>query len=189
MSINRAGTIADVQIKSVLYCHTRGPSAYPFLIVHLLNPYLYARPIVLKIRGYDGPLTAWEDNAWTPGDTSDECSTFTLARVGQSIRELVGTRRYDVCHTMKCRKGVIDGLLVLAELSTEQDRSRAIYPATLFLALENYYQGTVTSSTKRRARAAPLPKDVAQDTTTAVIGAFPARRQRMMQLMDLWRGF
>jgi hypothetical protein len=54
---------------------------------------------------------------------------------------------------MKCRRGGIADLLVLAELSTERDCGRAVYPAALFLALETLCNGTV-KHTKRRAGAA-----------------------------------
>ncbi|KAJ7921306.1 hypothetical protein B0H13DRAFT_2318432 [Mycena leptocephala] len=138
---------------------TRGASAYPFLIIHLRHPEPYAQPVVLKLQRFDGPLTVQKDDPRDPSDTS-EFSTFTVARVGQSVRELVGTWRYDVCYTMKC--GIAD-LLVLAELSTERDGSRVVYPVALFLALETLCNGTVTRSTKRRAGAARCYSDIADD--------------------------
>ncbi|KAJ7499394.1 hypothetical protein FB451DRAFT_1385096 [Mycena latifolia] len=188
-SIYRAATITEAEVSSVLYCHTRGPSAYPFLIVHLKHPALHARQVVLKLQGFDGTPTAREPyDTWSPYDTPEECSTVTVAFFRQSIRKLVGTRRYDVCHTMKCRRGGIADLLVLAELSTEQNRTRAVYPVTLFLAMEALFKGNVTSSTKRRARAAPLPSDIAKETKGAVIDAFPTRRQHMEEEIRLRRG-
>ncbi|KAJ6590964.1 hypothetical protein DFH09DRAFT_1138201 [Mycena vulgaris] len=188
-SINRAQTIAEAELSSVLYCCTRGPSAYPFLIVHMKHPTLYARPVVIKLQGFDGPVTVKDAYNWGRHDTSEEGSAVTIACVRQSVRELVGTRRYDVCHTMKCPRGRIVDLLVLAELSTEQDRTRAVYPATLFLALEALFQGVVTSSTKRRARAAPLPSDIAREAKNAIIDAFPARRKRIQEQIDFRSGF
>jgi hypothetical protein len=180
--------MADTRIKSVLYCRARGSSAYPFLIIHLKHA---THPVVPKLQGFDGPLTLQKDDPWDTSDTSDECSTFTVARVGQSIREVVGTWCYDVCYTMKCRRGGIPDILMLAELSTERDGSRAVYPTALFLALETLCNGTVTRSTKCHAGAARCYSDIADalanDAASAVI--FPARQQQMKEQIDLWSGF
>jgi hypothetical protein len=109
--------------------------------------------------------------------------------VNQSVRELVGTRHYDVCHTMQFNeRGTLAQLLVLAELATEQDRTRAVYPATLFSAMETLFDGVVTSSTKHRAKAAPLPSDIAKETKAAVIDAYPSRQQRMEEEIRLRTG-
>jgi hypothetical protein len=168
--------MADTRIKSVLYCRARGVSAYPFLIIHLRHPELYAHPVVLKLQGFDYPLTVQKDDPWDPSDTSNKCSTLTVARAGR-IWEVVGAWRYDVCYTMKC--GIAD-LLVLAEPSTERDRSRAVYvyPVALFLVLETLCNGTVTRSTKRRAGAAHW---YSNDAASAVIKALPARQQQMKE--------
>jgi len=142
---------------------------------------------VVKLQGFDGPLTV--RGAYDDGDTPEECCAVTIAGYHQSVRELVGTRRYDVCHTMECTQDLwILDLLVLAELSTEQDHTRAVYPATLFVAMEALSDGVVKSSTKHRAKAAPLPSDIAKDTKDAVIDAFPARRERMQEKIDHCRG-
>ncbi|KAJ6592017.1 hypothetical protein B0H10DRAFT_2233061 [Mycena sp. CBHHK59/15] len=187
-SINRAPTIAETTVSSVLYCRTRGPSAQPFLIVYLGHHHT-VHPVVMKLQGFDGPLTVRPNDTWRPYDTRDECSTVTVAYVGQSVRELVGTRRYDVCHTLNCeRRGTITDLLVLAELSAERDRTRAVYPATLFLALQAVCKGYVTSSTTRRAREAPLPSDIAEGAKSAVLDTFPARRRRMQLEIDAHSG-
>ncbi|KAJ7248491.1 hypothetical protein C8J57DRAFT_1358377 [Mycena rebaudengoi] len=179
--IHRAPTIAETQVRSVLYCRTRGPTAYPFLVVQLRHPRrsLDVRPVLLKLEGFDGPLQEREERE------GDERSTVTIAGYGQSVRGLVGTRRYDVCHTMECPRGRIADLLVLAELSTEQDHTTAIFAATLFLAIEYICDGVVTSSTKRRARAAPLPSDVAKETLGVVRDAFFARRRKMQDEIDI----
>ncbi|KAJ7126147.1 hypothetical protein C8R44DRAFT_120806 [Mycena epipterygia] len=185
-SIRRAPTIVEAVVWSVSYCRTRGPSSYPFLIVQLKHIALHARPVVLKLQGFGTVREPGE--IWFPYENPEEKSTFTVAGFRQSVRELVGTRRYDVCHTMKCHQCGITDLLVLAELSTERDPTRAVYPATLFLAMESLFNGAVTSSTKRRARAAPLPSDIAKETKDAVIDAFPTRRQRMKEQIDLRMG-
>ncbi|KAJ7112975.1 hypothetical protein C8R44DRAFT_882015 [Mycena epipterygia] len=164
-------TLTNAALRSVLYCRTRGPSAYPFLIVHLQPLAFCARPVVLKLQGLDGP----PEEKWGAYDNS----TVTVAGPGQSARALAG-RRYDVCHTMQCREAGIVDLLALAELATEENCSRAGYPATLFVALEALFlHGTVESSSKSRARAAPLPSDVAGETTGAIVETFAARRLRM----------
>ncbi|KAJ7505702.1 hypothetical protein B0H11DRAFT_1904295 [Mycena galericulata] len=169
-SLNHARIIAEATISSVSYCRTRGPDAYPFLIVCLRHSALDARPVVLKLQGYYG-LTATED-----------CSTVTVSGVRQSVRSMVG-RPYDVCHTMTCCRGSISNLLVLAELSTKWDGTRAVYPATLFSALETFCNGAVTSSTRRRPRAAPLPGAIAGEGRNAVLDAFLARQELMYQQM------
>lgn len=94
-SIPRAPTIAETELWSILYCRTRGPSAYPFLIVNLKHPALHARTVVLKLQGFDGPVTLREPyiDTWSPYDAPDECSTVAIARFRQSVRQLVGTRR------------------------------------------------------------------------------------------------
>ncbi|KAJ7112923.1 hypothetical protein C8R44DRAFT_930426 [Mycena epipterygia] len=188
-SIPRAPTIAEPRLSSVLYCRTRGPSAYPFLIVHLKHWVLSARPVVLKLQGFDGVPSVRDSprDTWSPWDTPEEGCTFTVARAGQSVRALVGTRRYDVCHTMRCRKGGIVDVLVLAELATERDRTRAVYPATLFSVMEAVCEGSVTSSRKYRA-SLPSGDIAAEEAKSAVLDAFPARRQRMMEQINLRRG-
>ncbi|KAJ7248492.1 hypothetical protein C8J57DRAFT_1522456 [Mycena rebaudengoi] len=97
---------------------------------------------MLRLEGFDGPLQEREE--WD----DDERSTLRIAGCRQSIRKLVCMRRYDVCHTMECPRGRIVDLLVLAELSPLD----AVFAATLFLAMESVCDGTVTSSTKRRAK-------------------------------------
>ncbi|KAJ6529737.1 hypothetical protein B0H19DRAFT_1274131 [Mycena capillaripes] len=185
-AIYRAHTIADPDVWSVLYCRTRGQSSYPFLIVHLLHPFLHAQPVVLKIRGFDGPLSV-RANRYDPYDTPEEGSTLTVAEVGQSVRKLVGTRHYDVYYTLRCPRlgktaGIVD-LLVLAQLSTEQDRTRAVHPATLFLALTALFDGKVTSS-----RKAPSLTDIAEEQKNAIVAAFPGRRQHMGEQIALRTG-
>jgi hypothetical protein len=152
------------------------------------HPELQAYPIVLKLQGFDGVPTVKEPwDTWEPYDTPEEGCTFTVAGVEQSVRQLVGTRRYDVYQTMQCRRGTIVDLLVLAELATERDRTRAVYPATLFLALQDVCRGVVmSSSTKRRAI---FPIDVAIESKNAVVDAFPARRQQMEERIWHQLGF
>ncbi|KAJ7259702.1 hypothetical protein C8J57DRAFT_1233385 [Mycena rebaudengoi] len=200
-SINQARTVTKAELESVLYCRTRSPDAYPFLIVYLKHPQLFARPVVLKLQGFDGPLTRVTPDPDALGYYQfglpdcrhvldpEERSTVAVKGYYESVRELVGCKRpYDVCHTLtKFRQGYIADLLVLAELATEQDGTRAVYPATLFLALQTFGKGVVTNSTKRRARAAPLPSDIAGEARDAVLAAFPARRQRMKDALHSGR--
>ncbi|KAJ6534245.1 hypothetical protein B0H19DRAFT_1271965 [Mycena capillaripes] len=185
----RAETITEASVTSVSYCRTRGLSAYPFLIVRLEHSTLKARPILLKLQGFDGPLTERKSSYRTGWDDPDEGATLTVAGVNQYVWELVGTWRYDVYHTMKWKyKGpsIVD-LLVLAELSTERDRTRAVYPTTLFLALRALFKGVV-KSTKRGPKSAPLLSDVVDEAKDGVVGDFPARRQRMKELIALHVG-
>ncbi|KAJ6601221.1 hypothetical protein DFH09DRAFT_558913 [Mycena vulgaris] len=115
----------------------------------------------------------------------------------QTARELVGAR-YDECHTMAfpgtlsrqtpsrlwgrtCNNPSIVDLLVLAELATTHDRTRAGYPPTLFLALKTLFNGVVTSNAKRRVMIMPLPKYLAEDANSAVVEAFPTRRKHMQE--------
>ncbi|KAJ7899433.1 hypothetical protein B0H13DRAFT_1883894 [Mycena leptocephala] len=128
-SINRITSITNVTVSSVSYCRTRGPSAYPFLIVHLSYREIGGRPIMLKLQGFDGPPTEG-DAYYNP----EEHATVTVAYVGESIRRLAGARRYDVCHTLDFGGnwvGIAD-LLVVAELSAERDRTRQGIPQPLF---------------------------------------------------------
>ncbi|KAJ7508650.1 hypothetical protein B0H11DRAFT_37584 [Mycena galericulata] len=86
---------------SVSYCRARGPSAYPFLLIELrvVDAGLYHQPVMLKFQGFDGPPPMREpDYVWYPFDTPQEDTTLSLAYIGESARQFVGTRRYDVCH-------------------------------------------------------------------------------------------
>ncbi|KAJ7718552.1 hypothetical protein B0H16DRAFT_1797310 [Mycena metata] len=189
-SIYRAPTITDVRVSSILYCHTRGPSGYPFLVVSLTHTSLRSHPIVLLLQGRDGPPFVppdW-DGDLGPHYIPKAHSTFTVRGYGQGVRELVGTRPYDVCHTMNCGlccDAKIEDVLALAELWTEVNGGRAVYPATLFLAIGTLFRVKVTSSTKRRTRKFSLPSEIAGEAKNAVVAAFPARRQRMAERINL----
>ncbi|KAJ7433868.1 hypothetical protein FB451DRAFT_1572278 [Mycena latifolia] len=189
-SIHSAPTVIKPHVSSVVYGRTRGPNAYPFLLVYLRHPDLDDWPIRLKLQGFDGPLTVQEGRVWPRYDTAEECSTCTLAEVHQGVRELVGTWRYTVCHTMTFRglgPGIAD-LLALAQVSTERDRTRAGYPATLFLALKTLFNGVVASGAKRRGGAAPLFSDVVEEANHAVIERFAAQRQCIQHEINMRRG-
>ncbi|KAJ7776937.1 hypothetical protein DFH07DRAFT_979165 [Mycena maculata] len=157
-SVTMTPSIEATSISSVTYCRTRGATAYPFLIVHSKHRLLYEFPVRMKLQGFDGPVTVSADPTSPRCDTPGERSTFSVAAVRQSVSGLVGTRRYDILHTMAFPLAgptppSIGDLLVLAELSMQWDHTRNGYPPTLFLALKNLFNGPVTS----RRKASPLP--------------------------------
>ncbi|KAJ6477008.1 hypothetical protein C8R45DRAFT_1216797 [Mycena sanguinolenta] len=192
-SIRDAPKIPEPHILSVSYGRTRGKSGYPFLIIYLEYREQYELPVRLKLKGFDGPVTVCTRSCPWRYDTPGEGSTFTVAYVNGYLMELVGTWRYDILHTMKfhfqfdgagnMRPSIVD-LLALADLSTKWDRSREGYPATLFLALKDVFNGTVTS----RSRATPLPSSLSAEARCAVVDEFPARRQAMQREIDFRSG-
>ncbi|KAJ7194923.1 hypothetical protein GGX14DRAFT_677636 [Mycena pura] len=143
---------------------------------------------VSSVSEFDGPLRTAQAGfeMWGPCDNPQEDLAITVGGYGQSVRGLVGTRHFDVCHTMKCWReaepgpGITD-ILVLAELSAAQDRTRAVFPATLFLALAALFEGTVTS----RRKSAPLVDNVTEAAKNAVVDVFHARRQLMEEQIAL----
>ncbi|KAF8172239.1 hypothetical protein K438DRAFT_1981690 [Mycena galopus ATCC 62051] len=119
-------------------------------------------------------------------------STLSIAHVRESVRKLVGTKRYDVLHTITFRWDVTEAgliepsivdLLALAELSTKWDSSREGYPAALFLALNTLFNAVTTSYSK--ASAAAPPGDAAAEMKSTILDVFPARRQRLQIDIDL----
>lgn len=134
----------------------------------------------MKLQGVDGPVRPAQAGyeIWA---NPQENLAITVGGYGQSVRELVGTRRFDVFHTMtQCeRRAGITDILVLAELAAAQDRSRAVFPATLFLAFNELFEGTVTSG----RNSAPLLDDVAEAALTknAVVNVFHARRKLLQE--------
>ncbi|KAJ7153283.1 hypothetical protein C8R46DRAFT_1042289 [Mycena filopes] len=110
-SIPHARTVTNVHLRSLQYCHTRGRTGYPFLLVRLQHRYMYARPIVLKLQGWDGPPRSrslkenifgisgtWRDVT----DTADDNSLVVVGGLHQRVKHLVGAQQgYDVCYTMK----------------------------------------------------------------------------------------
>ncbi|KAJ7453196.1 hypothetical protein FB451DRAFT_673162 [Mycena latifolia] len=188
--IDCAPSITRTLITSILYCRIRGPTSYPFLLVRLVHAHDHNRPILLKLQGFDGPQGVTDPEAlWPTYASIEEGTSFSLAGVGETERELVGTRHYDVYHTMVFpapdpAPTIVD-LLAVTELATQHDHTRAGHPPTLFLALKDLFNGVVTSSTKRRAKAVPLSSlDIVQDTKNTVVDEFPAGRGRMQEEID-----
>ncbi|KAJ6451600.1 hypothetical protein C8R45DRAFT_1083648 [Mycena sanguinolenta] len=190
-SIRNAPKIPEPHILSVSYGRTRGKSGYPFLIIYLEYRELYEFPVRLKLKGFDGPATVLSGTS--PKYDTGEGSTFTIAYVKEYLMELVGTWRYDMLHTMKFpphldgagnrRPNIVD-LLALADLSTKWDHSREGYPATLFLALKNVFDGIVTS----RSPATPLPSSLSAEARCAIVNVFPIQRQGMQREIDFRSG-
>ncbi|KAJ7628069.1 hypothetical protein B0H17DRAFT_1218394 [Mycena rosella] len=86
-SMARAPTITDPHIDSVTYCRSRGPTAY----------YSSSSPSNTDA-SHVGPT---KDNPDAPCyDTREEEEMVSVAGFDQTVHDLVGTRRYDVCHTM-----------------------------------------------------------------------------------------
>ncbi|KAJ7769052.1 hypothetical protein B0H14DRAFT_2968119 [Mycena olivaceomarginata] len=170
-SIKRAPTIAETYVSSVAYCRTRGPTGYPFLIVQLRHRGFWDLPVHLKVCGDDSPKKM-------PG--------LTLGGVHQSMRGLVGTWRYDVCHTISSPHfhdaPALPDLLTIAELVMERDCGRAGYPALLFSALKALFIWTVPSSGAKK-KGVLSTYVVAVEAKSVVIDAFPARKQLLIEKM------
>jgi hypothetical protein len=188
-SIKNAPKITETSILSVDYCRTRGAASYPFLLIYLKHPTLHQFPVRLKLQGFDGPATIQVVGREPTYDTPGEGSTLSVAFVGETLMEFVGTWRYDVLHTMTLTRrlsvsghlepNIVD-LLTLALLSAECNHTREGYPPMLFLALKHEFDGTVS-----RKKATALPTDVSH----VVIDAFHARRQRMQEEIDIMSGY
>ncbi|KAJ6479702.1 hypothetical protein C8R45DRAFT_355532 [Mycena sanguinolenta] len=164
----------------------RGAGAYPFLIVHLDDPEISDFSVRMKLQGFDGPMTVGPNTVKPGHDEGGKMSTLSVAHVRESVRRLVGTKRYDVLHTTTFRWDVTEAgliepslvdLLALAELSMKWDSSREGYPTALFLALNTLFNAVTTSYSK--AAAPPGDVDAAAEMKSAIIDAFPARRQRL----------
>ncbi|KAJ7776101.1 hypothetical protein B0H16DRAFT_1449552 [Mycena metata] len=164
--IHRAPTITDVRVSSILYCHTHGPSGYPFFVVSLTHTSLHSRPIVILLQGRDGRRLC------------RRTGTGTWVRI-------ISRKPTPRLPSGAMGRAYIEDVLALAELSTEVNGGRAVYPATLFLAIGTLFRVKVTSSTKRRTRKFPLPSEIAGDAKNAVVAAFPARQQRMAERINL----
>jgi hypothetical protein len=187
-SLRWAPRIEQTHVWSVAYCRTRGATGHPFLVVHLEHPELYLFPVRLKLRGFDGPINAQVDGT----GRRRRYATLSVASVDQTMAELVGTRRYDVLHTMKFQPRLTDAgrriepdigdLLTLAELAIKWDHSREGYPATLFSAMKTLFDNCVTSGKKGVPSASGLT--VTPEMKSSVIDAFPTWRKRMQGEMD-----
>jgi hypothetical protein len=182
LSVGDAPRITMMSISSVAYCRTRGAGDYPFLIVHLEDPDVSDFPVRMKLQGFDGPVTVGSNLVKPGDDTRGNTSTLSIAHVWTSIRKLVGTKRYDVLHTIAFRWDVTEAgliepsivdLLALAELSTKWDSSREGYPAALFLALNTLFNAVPTGNSK----AVPSLGDASAEMKSAILDVFPARRQ------------
>ncbi|KAF7358451.1 hypothetical protein MVEN_00895600 [Mycena venus] len=169
--LRRAPTIAETYVSSVAYCRTRGPTGYPFLIVRLQHRDFWNMPVHLKVCGDDSP---------------NKMPQLTLGGVDQSIRRLVGTWRYDVYYTISsphsCDAPELVNLLAIAELAMERDCGRARYPAILFFALKALFIWTVPSSSAKK-KMDLTTFVVADEAKSAVIDAFPARKQLLIEKM------
>ncbi|KAJ7676281.1 hypothetical protein B0H17DRAFT_1140001 [Mycena rosella] len=170
--VNDAPTITDTSVRSVIYCHTRGPTGYPFLLVRLLHPDYPTSPIRFKFQARKG------------------AAALCLGYIGQTERELIGTRHYNMYYTMVFPAGItlhwhsgnpsILDLLVVAGLTTEHNHLGIGYPSTLFLALKALFDGLVTSSSKRHSTiVGPMANGPTEEIKNAVVAAFPARQQRI----------
>ncbi|KAJ7607647.1 hypothetical protein DFH06DRAFT_1149413 [Mycena polygramma] len=185
-AIIRAPTVLDPTVSRVLYCHTRGKSAHPFLLVYLKHAALDARPVILKLQGFDGPVTP-NGHPGTKGFIDPaEGLALSVAGAWQTHGRDLADTRYKVRYIMTCKARITD-LLVLAELATERDRTRTVYPATLFLALAQLFQGYTKVCTKiwRSKQPAPLRNDAIVAAQKDVVEAFRVRRQHMQELIDL----
>ncbi|KAJ7623863.1 hypothetical protein DFH06DRAFT_1142710 [Mycena polygramma] len=187
-AIIRAPTVLDPTVSSVLYCRARGKSAHPFLLVYLKHAALEARPVILKLQGFDGPVTPNGHPSTKRFIDPAEGRSLSVAGPWQSGHELADTR-YEVCYTLKHSTAKIADLLVLAELATERDHTRAVCPTTLFLALAKLFRGDTRFPMKiwqwRTKRPHPLGNDITEAAVRDVVEAFPARRQHMQNLIDL----
>ncbi|KAJ7334876.1 hypothetical protein DFH08DRAFT_813911 [Mycena albidolilacea] len=73
-------------------------------------------------------------------------------------------------------------LLAIAELAMERDCGRARYPALLFSALKALFIWTVPSSdAKKKGHLSTYI--VAEEARSAIIDAFPARKQFLIEKM------
>ncbi|KAJ7242435.1 hypothetical protein C8J57DRAFT_1526135 [Mycena rebaudengoi] len=174
-SIKNAPKITETSILSVAYCRTLGAASYPFLIVYLQHPELDEFPIRLKLQGFDGPATIQVVGREPRYDTLGEGSTLSVAFVGETLMELVGTWRYDEVPAASQR----------CFLSAQWNHTRERCPTTLFLVLRHLFDGVVTS----RRKAPALPMDVNSDMKCAVVDAFRPRRQRMQEEIDIMSGY
>ncbi|KAJ6496250.1 hypothetical protein C8R45DRAFT_926765 [Mycena sanguinolenta] len=195
LSVRDAPRITMMSISSVAYCRMRGARAYPFLIVHLDDPEISDFSVRMKLQGFDSPMTIGPNTVKSRYDEGGKMSTLSVAHVWESVRRLVGTKRYDVLHTITFRWDVTEAgliepsivdLLALADLSMKWDSSREGYPTALFLALNTLFNADTTSYSK----TAPPPGDVdaAAEMKSAILDAFPARRKRLQIDIDRERG-
>ncbi|KAJ7696445.1 hypothetical protein B0H17DRAFT_1197960 [Mycena rosella] len=97
LALHRAPKITQTDVFSVAYCHTRGTNDYPFLLVHLRHETLRARPVLMRLRGFDGPPAVKQTWDWMY-DTNEEPSTCVIE--GNCVSEVVDAKRYDVSHTI-----------------------------------------------------------------------------------------
>ncbi|KAJ7153285.1 hypothetical protein C8R46DRAFT_1119918 [Mycena filopes] len=198
-SIPHARTVTNVSLRSVQYCHTRGRSGYPFLLMRLQHHHLYGRPIMLKLQGHDGAPRSTEDSGNIFGstgtwldvtDTADDNSLVVVGGLHQRVKQLVGAPKgYDVCYTMKGVWCEFADFLAVMELAAELAPTRARFPAVVFAALEDLFKGRVRTSRRYRTpRDHPSPVDIAGDTKAGVVDAFTFRSGRMKEKIRACRG-
>ncbi|KAF8198189.1 hypothetical protein K438DRAFT_2016296 [Mycena galopus ATCC 62051] len=170
-SIRGARTITKTFVCSVKYCRTRGPTSYPFIIVRLRHPEFWNCGILMKLEGED----------------SDEKTGYlTLGKADQTVRGLVGTWRYDSLQTVSFprRPGssfppTLADIITLAELTNQQDSTRAGFPEVFFSAMKVLFTGVVSGGAKcGSSDAASLTRP--GEAKSAVINAFPVRQERML---------
>ncbi|KAJ7793478.1 hypothetical protein B0H14DRAFT_2926675 [Mycena olivaceomarginata] len=176
LSIRRTWSIADTDVTWVAYCRTRGPTGYPFLLISLRYANHRHHSILMKLEG---------------DDSHEKTPVLTIGRVDTTVRGVVGTWRYDVYQTVVFpyypSPPKLGDFLALVDLANTRDCTQAAFPVTVYCALKTLFDGTVSSSTKRRLKkSATLANlDVADEMKRSVINAFPARQQRMQEEIKL----
>jgi hypothetical protein len=142
-------------------------------------------PVAFMLRGYNGPSQRIKfAGHWVPHKNS----VLTVAPPTERLCKLVGPP-YDVCHTMTFKSRpwpLILDFLVVAEVALEQNHTCAVFPATLFLALETLFGGVIPSS--KKGCAFPSAVVGADEMKKAVVDAFPDRQKAMME-HDMLRGY
>ncbi|KAJ6507018.1 hypothetical protein C8R45DRAFT_1090665 [Mycena sanguinolenta] len=196
LRIKNAPEMPKTQILSVAYGRTRGVEAYPFLLIYLHYPPLNGLPVRLKLQGFDGPATPQDPTRWPRYDTPGERETLHVAYVGEPVRDLVGTWRYNILHTMTFNGGgkrapTIVDLLTLGCLAAEWNHTREAWPLTMFLGLKMLFDGIVTSRAKVPLPSPPVAPKSNPDLEfeASIIDAFRVRRESMQKEVDSWSGY
>ncbi|KAJ7846086.1 hypothetical protein B0H14DRAFT_2584374 [Mycena olivaceomarginata] len=173
VSVQRTWSIANTYVAWVAYCRTRGPTGYPFLLIRLR---LRQHSILMKLEG---------------DDSHEKTPVLTIGTGDTTVRGVVGTWRYDVYQTVVfptySSQPKLGDFVALVDLANTRDCTQAAFPVTVYCALKTLFDGTVSSSTKRRLKkSATLANlDVADEMKKSVIDAFPARQQRMQEEIKL----
>ncbi|KAJ6507024.1 hypothetical protein C8R45DRAFT_1090672 [Mycena sanguinolenta] len=197
LRIKDAPKMPQTRITSVAYGRTRGRKAYPFLLINLYYPPLYGNfPVRLRLQGFDGPATPQDPTRMPKYDTPGERETVHIAHVGESVRRVVGTWRYDILHTMTfndddMHAATIVDLLTVACLAAEWNHMREGWPPTIFLGLKRLFESVVTSRAKVPLPSLPLASTSNADLEfeSSLIGAFRARREDMQKEVARWSGY